>query len=95
MRALKSEVANPVWKAVEALVHEREDSHPLRCHNPRIPDEVCFRGILVRLVAGCSWEAAEELLDGAVSDTTMRARRDEWVEAPGVRRSGRRSHSGL
>ena len=81
MRALDPEVANVVWKAVEGLLGSREDNHPLGCHNPRIPDRVCFRGILIRLVTGCSWETAEQLLDGAVSDTTLRARRDEWVEA--------------
>jgi transposase len=32
-------------------------------------------------VLGCSWTSAEVLLDGAVSDTTLRARRDEWVAA--------------
>ena len=51
------------------------------CHRPRIGDELCFRGILIRLVTGCSWTTAEWILDGAVSDTTMRARRDEWEEA--------------
>ena len=44
MGALKSEVANPVGKAVEALIPEREDSHPLGCHSPLIPDKVCFEG---------------------------------------------------
>ena len=81
MRALDPEVANAVWGAVEGLLPPREDNHPLGCHNPRIPDRVCFRGILIRLVTGCSWEIAEQLMDGAVSDTTLRARRDEWVEA--------------
>ena len=81
MRALNPEVINVVWTAVEALLPEREDNHPLRCHNPRIADRVCFRGILVRLVTGCSWTTAEYLLGGAVSDTTLRARRDEWVAA--------------
>ena len=42
---------------------------------------VCFEGIVVRLVTGCSWVTAERLLGGAVSDTTLRARRDEWVDA--------------
>ena len=81
MRALAPEVANPVWEAVEGLLPSREDTHPLGCHNPRIDDRICFRGILVRLVTGCSWTTAEYLLDGAVSDTTLRARRDEWTEA--------------
>ncbi len=51
------------------------------CHNPRIADEVCFRGILIRLVAGSSWTDIEAILNFEVSDTTLRARRDEWIEA--------------
>ena len=81
MRALGPEVLDAVWEAVKALLPEREDPHPLGCHNPRIADRVCFRGILVRLVTGCSWTTAEWLLDYQVSDTTLRAHRDEWVAA--------------
>ena len=47
----------------------------------RISDRVCLVGMLTRLVTGCSWVTAERLLDYEVSDTTLRARRDEWVEA--------------
>ena len=50
-------------------------------HRPRICDRICFQGILIRLVTGCSWVSAEHLLGGAVSDTTLRARRDEWTDA--------------
>ena len=81
MRALDADVANAVWEAVEALLPEREVNHPMGGHRLRISDRVCFRGILVRLVTGCSWVSAEHLLGGAVSDTTLRARRDEWIEA--------------
>ena len=81
MRALEPEVTNAVWAAVKALIPSGEVNHPMGGHRPRIPDEICFRGILVRLVTGCSWVSAEHLLDGAVSDTTLRARRDEWTEA--------------
>ena len=55
--------------------------HPLGCHRPHLPDRVCLAGIVVRLAMGCSWEDAERLLGGAVSDTTLRARRDEWIAA--------------
>ena len=34
-----------------------------------------------RLATGCSWQTAERLLGCEVSDTTLRARRDEWIEA--------------
>ncbi|HMK63556.1 MAG TPA: IS5/IS1182 family transposase, partial [Acidimicrobiales bacterium] len=37
--------------------------------------------MLVRLATGCSYEDAERLCGNTVSDTTVRARRDEWIEA--------------
>jgi len=81
MRALDPEVVDATWAAVEARLPPRDESHPLGCHNPRIDDRVCFEGILIRLVTGCSWEDAERLAPGQVSDTTLRARRDEWIAA--------------
>ena len=36
--------------------------------------------MLVRLVTGCSWEDAERLCGNKVSDTTVRERRDEWID---------------
>ena len=81
MRALDPEVMDAMWAAAEPLLPRRDDGHPLGCHNPRIADRVCFEGIVVRLVTGCSWVTAERLLGGAVSDTTLRGRRDEWVDA--------------
>ena len=81
MRALDPEVMDAMWAAVEPLLSGRVDGHPLGCHNPRIADRVCFEGIVIRLVTGCSWVTAERLLGNQVSDTTLRARRDEWVAA--------------
>ena len=81
MRALEPEVANAVWEAVEGLIPKREVNHPMGGHRPRIPDHICLLGILIRLVTGWWWVSTEHLLGGAVSDTTLRARRDEWTEA--------------
>ena len=81
MRALDQEVKDAVWAATEPLLPQREDSHPLGTHRRRVPDRLCFEGILVRLVTGCSWQTTERLLGCAVSDTTLRARRDEWIAA--------------
>ena len=81
MRALELEVVDAVWAAIESLLPPRQDTHPLGCHNPRISDRVCFEGILIRLVTGCSWETTEQLMGHVVSDTTLRTRRDEWVAA--------------
>jgi transposase len=81
MRALDAEVVHAVWSAVSALIPVVVDDHPLGCHRRRVCDRVCFRGILIRLVTGCSWVVAEHLVDHQVSDTTLRARRDEWIRA--------------
>lgn len=81
MRALDPEVVDALWAAVEPLLPSTRDDHPLGCHNPRISDRLCFEGILIRLATGCSWEDAERLAPGRVSDTTLRARRDEWIAA--------------
>ena len=82
MRALDPEVVDAVWAAVEPrLPAPPVDDHPLGCHRRRVEDRICFEGILVRLVTGCSWVDAERLMGNRVSDTTMRARRDEWVAA--------------
>ena len=79
MRALDPEVVDAVWAAVEPLVARPQvENHPLGCHRRRVSDRVCFEAMLIRLVTGCSWVDAERLVGGAVSDTTLRARRDEW-----------------
>jgi transposase len=81
MRALDPEVKDAVWEAVAALIPAPVDTHPLGVHRPRADNRICFEGILIRLVTGCSWEDAERLIGGVVSDTTLRSRRTEWVEA--------------
>ena len=81
MRALTKAVVDVVWAAVEPLLPVVRDSHPLGCHRPRASGRLCLQGIIWRLVLGCSWTSVEILLDCAVSDTTLRRRRDEWVAA--------------
>jgi transposase len=81
MRALETRVVDAVWAAVEPLLPPVDRSHPLGCHRPRVPDRLCFWGILIRLVTGASWVDIEAILDHRVSDTTLRARRDEWIDA--------------
>ena len=81
MRALEPEMVDAVWQAVEGLIPPSRDHHPLGCHRPRVPDRVCFWGILIRLVTGASWVDIEQILGGQVSDTTLRSRRDEWIDA--------------
>ena len=79
MRALDPEVFDAVWSAIEPLIPPVVDEHPLGCHRPRACDRDCFAVMLVRLSTGCSWEDAERLCGNKVSDTTVRARRDEWL----------------
>ncbi len=83
MRAFDPRVVDAVWAAIEPLLPVPVDEHPLGCHRARIPDRVCFEGILIRLVTGCAWVDAEALVGRQVSDTTLRARRDDWI-ATGV-----------
>jgi len=81
MRALEPEVVDAVWAAIEPLIPPVPENHPLGCHRPRVSDRLCFWGILVRLVTGCSWVSVEAILEHRVSDTTLRTRRDEWIAA--------------
>ena len=81
MRALEVRVVAAVWAAVEPLLPASDRPHPLGCHRPRVSDRLCFQGLLVRLVTGASWVDIEAILDHQVSDTTLRARRDEWIRA--------------
>src|SRR3954447_11106711 len=80
-RAMDPEVADAIWAAIEPFLPVPVDDHPLGCHNPRVPDRVCFRGILIRLTTGASWVDIEAIMNFEVSDTTLRARRDEWIDA--------------
>ncbi|MCP4086560.1 MAG: transposase [Actinomycetia bacterium] len=80
-RALGPEVVEAIWAAIEPILPPPDTSHPLGCHNPRVPDKVCFRGILIRLVTGSSWVDIEAIMNFEVSDTTLRRRRDQWIDA--------------
>jgi transposase len=81
MRALDPEVGDVIWAGFAPLIPPPDRTHPLGCHRPRASDRDCFDGIVIRLATGCSWEDAERLNGNLVSDTTLRSRRDEWVEA--------------
>jgi transposase len=81
VRALDPAVVSVLWQAIYHHLPEHVDNHPLGCHRQRVPDLLCFRGILIRLTTGSSWEDVEALMEYKLSDTTLRARRDEWIEA--------------
>ena len=81
MRALEREVVDVLWSTIEPLLPPPSRTHPLGCHRPRASNRLCFRAFLIRLVTGSSWVDIEAILDHQVSDTTLRARRDEWIRA--------------
>jgi transposase len=79
MLALHPRVVDVMWSAIEPRLPAVVDEHPLGCHRRRVPDRACFEAILFRLVAGCSWDVAGRL--GKGSETTLRRRRTEWLDA--------------
>ena len=78
MPALEPYLIEPIWAQFQDLLPEREADHPLGCHRPRVPDRVVFEKLIEVLVFGCAyWRIADE----TCSATTIRRRRDEWMEA--------------
>jgi transposase len=77
MPALPPYLIEPIWEQFCALLPEREVDHPLGCHRPRIPDRVVFEKLVQVLVFGCAYR---RIADGSCSATTLRERRDEWIE---------------
>lgn len=65
---------------VEALLPPRKE-HPLRCHNPRVPDRDAMNAILFVLRIGCQWNALDAT--GICSCGSAYRRFREW-EAAGV-----------
>lgn len=80
MRALEPKVMSALWEGVAPFIPTPRP-HPLGCHRPRKSDRLCFEMIITRLILGCSWVDIETLFKRAVSDTTLRHRRDEWTAA--------------
>ena len=76
MPALPSSILEPLWVQVAALLPTRQDTHPLGCHRPRIPDRIVFDKLIQILVFGCSYH---RIADQTCSATTLRRRRDEWI----------------
>ena len=78
MPAIQPYIIDPIWEQFCALLPERKVDHPLGCHRPRIADRVIFEKLVQVLVFGCAyWRIADE----QCSATTLRRRRDEWIEA--------------
>lgn len=80
MHALDPAVYGPIFETIQHLL-PKPKPHPLGCHRRRVPDQVVFAALLQRLVTGAAWTTIERFLPWKVSDTTLRARRDEWIAA--------------
>ena len=50
---------------------------PLGCHRSRIPERVVFEKLVQVLVFGCAYE---RIADASCSESTLRRRRNEWIE---------------
>ena len=77
MPALPPYIIEPIFEQFCALLPEHETDHPLGCHRRRIPDRVVFEKLVQILVFGCAYE---RIADGSCSESTLRRRRDEWIE---------------
>jgi transposase len=75
--ALEPYLIEPIWQQFWALLPEREVNHPLGCHRPRVPERIVFEKLVQVLVFGCAYQ---RIADGTCSATTLRDRRDEWIE---------------
>jgi transposase len=75
--ALPSCILDPLRKQFLALLPPHVDDHPLGCHRPRIADAVVFDKLVEALVFGAGYE---RIADAACSATTLRRRRDEWIQ---------------
>jgi transposase len=76
--ALQPYLIEPIWEQFRALLPKRQTNQPLGCHRPRISDRTVFEKLVQILVFGCAYE---RIADECCSATTMRRRRDEWIEA--------------
>jgi transposase len=68
----------PIWQQFPALLPTRWADHPLGCHRYRIPDRTIFEKLVQVLVFGCAYE---RIADETCSATTLRRRRDEWIDS--------------
>ncbi|MDQ4062622.1 MAG: IS5 family transposase [Actinomycetota bacterium] len=77
MPALPPYIIEPIFEQFSALLPERKTNHPLGCHRLRIPERVVFEKLVQILVFGCAYE---RIADETCSESTLRRRRDEWIE---------------
>ena len=71
-------VPDRVWARMRPLLPE-PPSHPLGCHNPRVPDRAAMDAILLVLRTGMQWNALDAT--GICSCSSAYRRFREWAEA--------------
>lgn len=77
MPVLPSCLLEPLWDQFAALLPEHVDTHPLGCHNPRIPDRVVFEHVIAALVHGSGYE---RIASPGCSGRTIRRRVKYWAQ---------------
>lgn len=77
MPVLPSCLLEPLWDQFAALLPRHVDTHPLGCHNPRIPDRVVFEHVIAALVHGSGYE---RIATPRCSDRTIRRRVTYWAQ---------------
>jgi transposase len=75
--ALEPYLIEPIFEQFRALLPERKTDHPLGCHRSRIPERVVFEKLVEVLVFGCAYH---RIADASCSESTLRRRREEWIE---------------
>ncbi len=71
-------VPDLTWERMVALLPARP-SHPLGCHNPRVPDRDAMDAILLVLRTGMQWNALNAT--GICTSSSAHRRFQEWVDA--------------
>lgn len=71
-------LSDEAWSQIEPLLPPRK-SHPLGCHNPRVPDRNAMNAILFVLRTGYQWNALSAT--GICSSSSAYRRFREWEEA--------------
>jgi len=71
-------IPDETWERMAPLLPPRP-SHPLGCHNPRVPDRDAMNAILLVVRTGMQWNALNAT--GICSSSSAHRRFQEWVKA--------------
>lgn len=71
-------IPDRLWEKIEPLLPPGK-SHPLGCHNPRVPDRSAMNAIFFVLRTGCQWNALNKTK--ICTSSSAHRRFTEWTEA--------------